>query len=260
MKKYVFFTVILCMIEYGFGQKTITNQSLIWYTYVQNLKINERFSVQTDIQERHFIAPFKQSQFLMRSTFKTAIKHNFDFGVGFCFFLSNTDPTVEYDLETPEVRPYIEFNNKQPFKRVTVSHRYRLESRFFHNINGKELSKGFSFGSMRFRYQLGLDILLNKPKEEKHTLKLRITDEMMLNFGNKIKYNLFDQNRITVSLQYAPIKAIALEVGYINWFQQRTSGDKYFNRNILRVGVVHNIVLKKKEKTDVQKNINDGKN
>ena len=247
MKKYISFIIIFCLIKHSVAQKTITNQPLIWYAYVQNFKINERFSVQTDIQERHFIAPAKQSQFLMRSTFKTAIKHNFDFGVGFCFFLSNTDPTVDYDLETPEVRPYIEFNNKQSFKRITVSHRYRLESRFFQNINGKELAKGFSFGSMRFRYQLGLDVLLNKPKEEKHALKLRITEEMMLNFGNKIKYNLFDQNRITISLQYAPIHAVAFEVGYINWFQQRASGDKYFNRNILRFGIVHNIVLKKKQ-------------
>lgn len=222
---------------------------MIWYTYVQNLRINERFSIQTDIQERHFIAPAKQSQFLIRSTFKTDIKNNFDFGVGFCFFLTNTDPTLDYNLETPEVRPYIEFNNKQPFKRVTVSHRYRLESRFFHNTEGRELVKGFSFGSMRFRYQLGIDILLNKPLNEKHTFKLRILDEMMLNFGNKIKYNLFDQNRVIISLQYAPIKSIAFEIGYINWFQQRTAGDKYFNRNILRFGVVHQIHLKKKEKT-----------
>jgi hypothetical protein len=249
MRKNTLFIVILCFLQHSFAQKTINNQNLIWYTYVQNLRINERFSIQTDIQERHFIAPAKQSQFLIRSTFKTDIKNNFDFGVGFCFFLTNTDPTLDYNLETPEVRPYIEFNNKQPFKRVTVSHRYRLESRFFHNTEGRELVKGFSFGSMRFRYQLGIDILLNKPLNEKHTFKLRILDEMMLNFGNKIKYNLFDQNRVIISLQYAPIKSIAFEIGYINWFQQRTAGDKYFNRNILRFGVVHQIHLKKKEKT-----------
>lgn len=247
------FIISLWMMKYNFAQKTITNQNLIWYVYAQNLKINERFSVQTDIQERHFIAPFKQSQFLVRSTFKTAIKHNFDFGVGFCFFLANTDPTVDYDLQTPEVRPYIEFNNKQPFKRVTVSHRARMESRFYHNVNGKELAKGFSFGNMRFRYQFGLDILLNKPKEEKHVLRLKILEEVMINFGKKIKYNTFDQNRVTVSLHYAPIKTVAFEVGYVNWFQQRASGDKYFNRNILRFGIVNNIHLKKKEKAVSQK-------
>ena len=254
MKKCTFLLVIQIMMSTAFAQKTITNQSLIWYAYIQNLKINDRFSFQTDIQERHFITPVKQSQFLIRSTFKTVIKNNFDFGVGFCFFLSNTDPSVDYDLETPEVRPYIEFNNKQPFKRVTVTHRYRLESRFIHNINGKELTKGFSFSNMRFRYQFGLDILLNKPKDEKNILKLKISEEIMLNFGKKIKYNLFDQNRVSISLQYAPIKVVALELGYVNWFQQRASGDKYFNRNILRFAIIHNIQLKKKEKIKTVKN------
>ena len=253
MKTSLFVIAILGLMQYSNAQKNITHQSLIWYTFVQDMKINDRFSVYTDIQERHFVSPVKQSQLVMRSTFKTAIKHNFDFGVGFCFFLSNTDPTVDYDLQTPEVRPYIEFNNKQTFKRVTVSHRARMEARFFHNIDGTELVKGFSFGNMRFRYQFGLDILLNKPKEEKHALKLKIMEEVMINFGKKIKYNALDQNRISVLLVYAPIQAVAFEVGYVNWFQQRPTGDKYFNRNIFRFGVVHHIHLKKKEQIDSQK-------
>jgi hypothetical protein len=106
---------------------------------------------------------------------------------------------------------------------------------------------------MRFRYQFGLDILLNKPKEEKHALKLKIMEEVMINFGKKIKYNALDQNRISVLLVYAPIKAVAIEVGYVNWFQQRPSGANYFNRNILRVGLVHHIHLKNKEKSHVKK-------
>ena len=165
MKNGLFIIAILGLMQFSNAQKNITHQSLIWYTYAQDLKINDRFSVYTDIQERHFISPVKQSQLVMRSTFKTAIKHNFDFGAGFCFFLSNTDPTVDYDLQTPEVRPYIEFNNKQAYKRISVSHRARMEARFFHNVDGTELARGFSFGSMRFRYQFGLDILLIKPKE-----------------------------------------------------------------------------------------------
>jgi hypothetical protein len=157
------------------------------------------------------------------------------------------------------VRPYIELNNKQVLKRITVSHRYRLESRFFKNNNNNELLRGLSFGSMRFRYQLGVEVLLNKPKDDKHAIKLKAINEIMLNFGNNIKYNLFDQNRITISLHYAPIKSVAFEVGYVNWFQQRASGSVYFNRNILRIGVVSDIHLSKsksksKNKTNQQNN------
>lgn len=254
MRNCIVLILALSITKICVAQKTVTNQALTWFTFNQNLKINDRFSVQTDIQERFFIAPLKQSQFLIRSTFKTAIKQNWDFGVGFCFFLTNTDPTVNFHLQVPEVRPYIEFNNKQVLKRIVVSHRYRLESRFFKNSNNNELQHGFSFGSMRFRYQLGVDIILNKPKDEKHAIKLRASNEIMLNFGNKIKYNLFDQNRLSIALQYAPIKSVAFEIGYVNWFQQRASGSAYFNRNILRIGIVSNIHLNKKKNQSIQQN------
>jgi hypothetical protein len=233
----------------AFAQKSVTNQSLVWYGYFQNLKINDLFSIQTDIQERHFISPAKQSQLVMHSTFKTRIASNWDAGVGFCFFYTNTDPTVDYDLNAPELRPFLEISNKQKLKYVSVSHRYRLEARFFRNTSGPELADGFSFGSMRFRYQFGVEFPLYKPRSDKHALKLRLIDELMLNFGNKIKYNLFDQNRVQVMLHYAPSHALALEAGYTNWFQQRSSGDQYFNRHILRLAMIHHIDIKtKKEK------------
>lgn len=221
---------------------------MVWYTYQQNLKISDRFSLQSDIQERHFYSPLKQSQFLLRSIFKTAIKENWSFGLGFAFFLTNTDPSTDYELEVPELRPCLEFSNRQQFKRVSLSHRYRLESRFFQNSAGKELRSGYYFGNMRFRYQFGLDILLNKPKQDRHALKLKIQEEMMLNFGSKIKYNLFDQNRVYILLHYAPVPQLGIEIGYIDLFQQRTAGDDYFNRNILKIGLIQNITLKKKAK------------
>ena len=251
MRQYLLFVMLFLAGHTGFAQKTVTSQGLVWYYYVQNLKINDRFSVQSDIQERHFIGPAKQSQFIVRSNFKTLIASNWDVGVGLAFSLSNTDPTVAYSLETPEIRPHIEFNNKQKLKHVFISHRYRLETRVYHNTSGRDLAKGFSFGNMRFRYQFGVDFLLNKPKDEKNAWKLRLADEVMLNFGSKIKYNLFDQNRAYVTLQYAPIQVVAFEIGYLHLFQQRAAGDKYFSRHILRLGIVNNINIKsKKEKTD----------
>lgn len=231
-----------------FASKTITHHQQIWYVCNQNLKINDKFSITSEIQERHFIIPIKQSQFIVRSTFKKLIKNNWDFGVGFAFLLYNTEPTVAYNLESSELRPHIEFNNKQAYKHVTISHRYKLETRILHNVNGKELAEGFKFNNMRFHYQIGLDFLLNKPKNDKNAVKLKVAEEIMLNLGKNIKYNLFDQNRLSVTLQYAPIKAVAIDVGYVNWFQQRSSGDKYFDSNIFRLGIVNNINIVKKEK------------
>lgn len=247
MKRNVVLFFFMLTVSAVFAQKTIINQPVIWYTYQLNLKINERITIQSDVQERHFIHPLKQGQLLLRSSLKITLKHRWDIGPGFSFILSNKDPTVDYNFEVPELRPHLDINNSQSFNRVNLSHRYRLESRFFKNSSGNELTKGFSFGSMRFRYFFDLDIFLIKPKEEKNSLRLRLSNELMLNFGNKIKYNLFDQNRASIMLNYTPIHALSVEVGYINWFQQRTSGNQYFSRNIFRVGIIQNIKIKDKK-------------
>lgn len=230
------------------AQKNITHQSLVWYVYIQNLKINERLTLQTDIQERHFVNPLRQSQFVIRPTLKVAIKNNWDIGLGACYFITNTDPTAATELNLGEFRPHIEANFRQLYKIVSTAHRFRLESRFFQNSDGITPKRGLHFNSMRFRYQFGLDFTLLKPKEEKHGLKLRLQDELMLSFGKNIVYNIFDQNRISVSIQYIPVKSFAIEAGYMNWFQQRASGKDFFNRNILRIGIINTIQIKKKEK------------
>jgi len=248
LKESVLTGIILLYSFNGWAEKKVTNQGMIWYAYFLNLKINDRFAIYTDIQERHFIHPAKQSQFLFRSSFNTTLTSNWDLGVGLSFALSNTTPLVDYDLEAPELRPHIEVNNRQKLKNVIVWHRYRMEARFPYQVNGNTLGDGFKFSNIRFRYQLALDFIVRKPKEERHALRISLRDEIMLNFGKHIKYNLFDQNRLNIAFQYLPIKQVAIEVGYMHLFQQREAGDAYFNRHILRFAVINNIALAKKEK------------
>ena len=68
----------------------------------------------------------------------------------------------------------------------------------------------------------------------------------MINGGEKVVKNTFDQNRIYVAILYGINKNIALELGYLNSFQQRSSGIDYFNRDIIRLSFYHKINLSKK--------------
>jgi hypothetical protein len=61
-----------------------------------------------------------------------------------------------------------------------------------------------------------------------------VFDELHINLGSKITYNVFDQNRIGASVMYSPVKNIGFEVMYINWFQQQPAGDSFYNRDIIR--------------------------
>jgi len=66
-------------------------------------------------------------------------------------------------------------------------------------------------------------------------------DEVMFNAGHRIIYNMFDQNRIYIALGTQISQNHLFELGYMNWFQQESTGYSFINRNILRFTLTHKI-------------------
>lgn len=232
-----------------FGQtnsKQITHQQLIWYGYFNTIEFPNKLFLTTEIQERRFLNPGKQHQYLTRMHLHYKASNGWDAALGFTYFLqSPQDPYSTSHLTVPELRPHIEFNYKQSTGKITVSHRYKAEWRFFHNTSNGELTEGY-WDYFRFRYRIGLDFTLLKKESRNQFLKLKINDEIHINAGSAIIKNVFDQNRVYIGLNYQLNKALSLELGYLNWFQQRTSGDQFYNRNIARITIFHKIILNKK--------------
>jgi len=228
------------------AQKKVTHQQLIWYGYYNSLTINENWSLKSEIQERHFINPSAQNQLVFRTNLERKLIDNWNASVGMTLFLqSPNDPYSESNLMVPELRPDIGFNNKQKISFLTISHRYKAEARFFHDVKDDELVGGYRFSNIRLRYQLGFDIPIVK-KENSDKIILKARDEVMFNVGSKIVKNTFDQNRIYLAVNYVISPKIAVEAGYMNWFQQRSSGVDFYNRDIIRFSLFHNLSLKKK--------------
>ena len=143
-------------------------------------------------------------------------------------------------MMVPELRPSVGFANFEHFGKLKMNHKYQLEARFFQNQVDVELVSGYSFSNFRFRYQLGFDYpLLKVDNSDKIIIKLK--DEIMLNIGNQIVKNTFDQNRVYLGLNFVVKPKLAFEVGYLNWFQQQKSGGDYYNRDILRFSFFHTI-------------------
>lgn len=247
----VFFILVFFMcLNYSNAQKSVTHQSLIWYPYTLNLNFGEKWSWQTEFEERHFIQPATvQHQFLIRTHVHRKIgKSGWEASVGMCYFMqSPNDPKAAIKLIVPELRPHVEVAYLQKLKHLSLDHRYRIEARFFHQTNaaGNQLEDGFQYGNFRFRYRFQATVPLWKIDPQR-ALSLVVNDEIHLNAGNKIVTNLFDQNRFSAGLSIDPIPALKVSVSYINFFQQRPTG-AFFNRNILRIGILHTVHLAKKK-------------
>lgn len=246
MRKLVLLLFML-LLEVVAAQKKIEKQQLMWYGYYNQFKWNENWSVNSEIQQRQFYNPTNQHQLVFRSNLERKLAGDWNTSAGLTFFLQNpNDPNSESNLTVPELRPDIGFNHKQKLGFITINHRYKAEARFFHDVENNKLVGGYRFSNFRFRYQIGLDYSFWKNNKDQE-LVVKVKDELMLNMGNKIVNNTFDQNRIYAALYYKINNSYGVELGYMNWFQQQKTGTDFYDRDILRLSIFHNIYFKNKK-------------
>ena len=238
--------LLICIAGQAQTEKNVDHQSLLWTRYYNQLTINNKWSIHTEFDNRVFISPFEENLFLIRMHGRYKISDNLDFGSGVSYFSVATQvPEITNDFRAPEFRVQQDISWKQEYGKITLSHRFQIEERFFKKINNESLEQGINF-NWRFRYRLQGEY--SCWKKESQYLKAILYDELMINAGEKIINNTFDQNRIYAGFQYGLNKNIAFELGYLNSFQQRASGFDYFDRDIIRFTLFHKIKLKEKQK------------
>ena len=223
------------------AQKTVTHQSLYWLRYYNQFAIHKNWTWHNEIDDRRFFENNKQHHLIMHSRLHYKIYKNADIAFGLTYSLqSPQEPNSNTDLVVPELRPVQEINLSNPLgKRFTFHQRLRIEERFLHKNNGMALLEGYAF-NFRFRYRLQASYKINK-EEANNPTTLKVADELMINAGRKIIYNQFDQNRIYAGLEQGINKNISIELGYLHWYQQRATGNQFFERDIIRFTLYHKI-------------------
>lgn len=223
------------------------NKSALWYGYFFTIPIDRNWYVVTEIQERHYVAPFRQNQFLTRTRIHRNIGKNWDASTGSSLFLNHRQGNLENDdFNWPELRPHLDFTFKSSLNFLNLEQRARMEARFFQNLNPSthELADGYFFRDFRLRYRLQVAIPIAKIKDEK-PLKLKIADEIMGHAGGDFDEISFDQNRISADLSLDISPNLQIEFGYVYWHQALPSSG-YLDQHIFRTFLRHRIDLNKK--------------
>lgn len=235
------FITVLLMLATGLmsAQKEIINQQQIWYKYSLKIPISTHWQIRQEIDDRNFINPARQSQFLTRTHLQRNLGKGWDAALGFAYFIHSLpqDPEINNFTNYGELRPSFEIANLHKIsEKFHLHHRYWTELRYF-----QQPDDTYTFGTVRIRYKLELGYELSEK------FSFLVFDEIHLNLSNKITYNVFDQNRIGVAAMYSPVKNIGFELMYINWFQQTTAGDVYYHRDIIRLALHHTLGVFKKD-------------
>jgi hypothetical protein len=225
LKKYYFITTIfllLCTIALH-AQKSNTGN---WFIYFGNQKISNKWNWHNEVQYRNFNFIGDLSQLLVRTGIGynlTENNNNILLVYGFINsqkYLSNSNEKVG----TNEHRVFQQFITRQSFNKVFLQHRYRIEERFLPN----------DF-QMRFRYFLGINIPINKPRLEKNAYYFSAYNEIFIN----AQQNIFDRNRLYGAIGYIFNKNIKMEAGYMAQTLEST------NRNQFQIVIFNNIPFNK---------------
>ncbi len=135
--------------------------------------------------------------------------------------------------------------------KLSIQHRYRLEQRFLENwsepdeVTGlRRIEDGFELQN-RMRYRFLLTLPITKDEAGKQKLFATAYNEIFINFGSNIGFNLFDQNRIGSTLGYQFSKDFNFQLGYMNQAIQKANGRQIENNHALTAFVTFNIDFRK---------------
>ena len=240
-RRIIFILLLLNIFVNAQTEKKIIKQGFLWTRYNNQLELNPKWTFLNEIDNRVFLKDFNHTNLVVRSHIRNKVNENIEIGAGLVYSGSkkqNSDETSSFIV--PEYRVQQDLTLKQQFRKIGLAHRFVIEERFFRNANSDGLEERFNF-RWRFRYRMQGDFYLWK--KENQGLKAILSDEIMINAGNKIVNNVFDQNRMYVALLFEPNKSLGIELGYLNAFQQQTSGIDFNSNNIIRFTFYHKLKL-----------------
>ena len=223
MKKKIYLTLIITTLLFPRVCKSQINEGELgaWYMYFFNTTLKESsWGFQGDIQYRNWNVFGDLEQLLLRGgiTYKPQ-KANIKFTLGYGnvttgAFGPDNSTTKESRLYQEALYP-VKFGN-----RFYTNHRFRYEQRFVENQDFRT----------RYRYNLFLNIPINKSSMESKTLYIALYNELFINgqrnVGNGNTVELFDRNRLYLGMGYIIKNGLKFQLGIMeqktdNWVKKQ---------------------------------------
>ena len=202
-----------------------SNNSGTWFVYFGNQKINDKWNIQSDFQYRDYRFLGQRNQLLARAGLGYNLKpQNHNLLLGYAYIA--TDTYDEFDLNTStkiENRIYQQYLYKNKVGSNSLTHRFRLEERFFPS----------EFG-LRTRYFISVQRPLWSKNIAKGNTYLSAYNELFVD----IKEVKFDRNRLYAGLGIGINESIRVETGYM------IQAQKNITRGQVQLILINNLPLK----------------
>jgi Protein of unknown function (DUF2490) len=224
-------------------EKHIHSREQLWFGYFNQTRFSNKWGAWLDVHYRmtdNFVdRPF---QLLFRPAVTYFIKDNLRLNVGYT--LVEHFPGKGLHTTRAEHRAWQQIWWDQKYTGLTTLQWLRLEQRFNEKVVADEKIDGYNY-TFRVRYNLSFFIPLKGKEILPKTPFAAVINEVFLNFGDKVVYNTFDQNRFFAGIGYQFTSHLNAQLGYMNIYQQEGSGNNYFSTNAIRLFVFHSLDLRR---------------
>ena len=215
-------------------EKKVETQNLLWGRYLLNFRFSEKWTPFFDVEERVYASTLRQHHFLPSIGARYKLDKNFSLTAAMMYFELTLPQDQEADLKElqQELRPQIAVNYKHDInENLSFLSRLKLEWRY----KKRPYEDDYNFANYRLRMRMGLSYNFKK------NLTAKLLEEIHVNIGDNIVRNVFDQNRLSAGINYKLNDQFQFEAGYLYWFQQSSSGDDFFSRNIVYFTIKQNL-------------------
>jgi hypothetical protein len=227
------------------AQKQVNKHSGVWLGYFNQTRLTDKWGIWLDLHARRTDLLDRWANQIIRPGITYYANDHLRFTVGYAY--ARSYPAAGLNTVRPENRLWQQVLWTSRQKRLQTQQWIRVEERFNRKIANDQLQDGYNF-NFRFRYLLNLMVPLNRDFIEPNTLFFAFNDEIHINAGKEITYNVFDQNRLFFGLGYQFTKGLNVQVGYMNQFQQLPAGNRFNSNNVLRIFAFHILDFRPKNK------------
>lgn len=238
MKTKLFFVLVLFAFALRAQETTPRYRHInsVWLGYFNSTTIGKKWNVNTDIQYRTREWLVKPSQFLVRSGVGYKLNDKLRITIGaahFRFYLTSVATRGEW-------RPWQELLINDVAGKTKITHRFRAEQRFNQKVVGNKPIDDYSF-NWRFRYRI--EAIRPLLKNGDRGIALILGNEILINAGNNIRYNYFDQDRLYAGFNFDQNKYLTYQIEFMHIWQQQTNGITLDKVSVIRFNIFHRISL-----------------
>lgn len=220
----------------AFAQKNILSSNQVWIQSYHEARVSSDWVVLLDGGFRWRDGFDDKLAYIVRAGLGYHLSPNLRVSAGFAHLgVYGGEKVVRY-----EYRPHQEFLLKDKLGRISISHRFRLEERFFKDVALDPVTTEFNF---RFRYavMLGIPLVNLSSKDPDRKLVLNIGDEIFLNAGKETSHRIFDQNRLIISPTLYWDKDLSVALTYNSQFASTPAVDAFLQSHIIWLQIRYNL-------------------